>query len=318
MPPLDRRDFVVSAAGLAASLLVDADGAVAEQQAAEAPPTDPAALLNREFRTLYGVNREELLNATPLAALTLIGTGEIWRVEFGQAVKSYPPPPWIVRVKGLMHGVIAAQATGARLIRGVDPEAARNAAATLSAGLTDAAKQTATDLPPAVTASARAVLEGLRALASEWAAGRQPEADEFSETAARLRPDLGRVLTATGEAVYDSVIRGLQACAHESDTEAWNSCLVGVCGAGFARRDNIEIAAAMSVLGRDSVGTRLLYLENAFTIPAGIAQIAGALADRELGNAVFGDPYRMWRDLLGDVAARHVGGGFFPETGRAG
>jgi hypothetical protein len=85
---------------------------------------------------------------------------------------------------------------------------------------------------------------------------------------------------------------------------------------GFARRDNIEIAAAMSVMGRDVVGTRLLYFENAFTIPAGAAQIGAALADLALGRDVFGDPYRMWRDLLGDVAVAHAGGGFFPETGR--
>jgi hypothetical protein len=26
----------------------------------------------------------------------------------------------------------------------------------------------------------------------------------------------------------------------------------------------------------------------------------------------------MWRDLLGDVATRHAGGGFFPEMGKPG
>ena len=62
--------------------------------------------------------------------------------------------------------------------------------------------------------------------------------------------------------------------------------------------------------------TRKLYLENAFTIPAGLSQLAAGIADRELGQAVFGDPYRMWRDLLGDVAKRHARGGFFPEMGK--
>ena len=66
------------------------------------------------------------------------------------------------------------------------------------------------------------------------------------------------------------------------------------------------------------MGTRLLYLENAFTIPAGLSQLAAAVADLELGAAVFGDPYRMWRDLMGDVATRHAGGGFFPEMGKPG
>ena len=89
-----------------------------------------------------------------------------------------------------------------------------------------------------------------------------------------------------------------------------------MCGVGFARRDNIEIAAAISVMGHDVVGTRLLYLENAFTIPAGVAQIGASLADLALGQDVFGDPYRMWRDLLGDVAVAHVGKSFFPGMGK--
>ena len=114
------------------------------------------------------------------------------------------------------------------------------------------------------------------------------------------------------------MVTGLRKFAAESDPQAWQNCLVSVCGVGFARRDNIEIAAAMSVMGRDAVGTRLLYFENAFTIPAGAAQIAASLADLALGRDVFGDPYRMWRDLFGDVAAKHVGRGFFPETGRGG
>lgn len=285
---------------------------------ADDPPLDPVAQRNLLFRSLYGVNRQELLEATPLAALTLIGTGEIWRVEFGQVAKSYPPTPWIARIKGLMHGVIATQATSARLVRGKSPRAARETAAALAAALGDATRDAATDLPAEVAAPARAVLEALRGLAAGWAGGKPADADEFPATLKRVRPDLDTVLNGAGEAVYDSVVTNLKAFARESEPEEWGRCLVGVCGVGFARRDNIEIAAAMSVLGREAVGTRLLYLENAFTIPAGIAQLAGALADKELGQAVFGDPYRMWRDLLGDVAVRHAGGGFFPEMGRPG
>jgi hypothetical protein len=68
-------------------------------------------------------------------------------------------------------------------------------------------------------------------------------------------------------------------------------------------------------MGRETVGTRLLYLENAHTIDEGLKCLSAAIADRELGQNVFGDPYRMWRDILGDVASRHAGGGFFPKLG---
>jgi hypothetical protein len=318
MSPQSRRGFVLSAGAVAASMIGRAEQAPAAQGKTAEPPIDHVAQLNLQFRALYGVNRQELLEANPLAALTLIGTGEIWRVEFGQAVKSYSAPRWIPHVKGIMHGVIATQATWARLVRGKSSNAAREAAVALAAGLGDAIKNAANELPAEVSPPARVVLEAVREMSARWAAGKSTDAEEFPATFKRVRPDLDRVLNATGEAIFDSIVRNLQAFARESKPKDWDQALVGVCGVGFARRDNLEIAAAMSVMGRGSVGARLLYLENAFTIPAGITQLAAAIADRELGQTVFGDPYRMWRDLFGGVATRHAGGGFFPEMGNPG
>jgi hypothetical protein len=314
-----RRDFVVYAGALATVPILGP-----EQQASAATPPlqadaaglDPVAQLNLQFRSLYGSNRQELWEATPLAALTLIGTGEIWRVERGQVVKSYTPTPWIAKVKGIMHAVIGTQATWARLRRGKSLVTNRQPVADLAAGLADCVKTAANDLPPEVALSARAVLQPLRDLAAGWAAGKAADSGDFPAMMNRVQPALKKVLDAAGEAVYASIVKNLRTLAAESNPQEWERCLVGVCGVGFARRDNVEIAAAMSVMGKNSVGTRLLYLENAFTISAGMTQLAGALADRDLGQAVFGDPYRMWRDLLGDVAARHAGGGFFPEMGK--
>ena len=318
MSPQSRRSFVLSAGAVAASvsMMGQVEGATAVQEKADEPPVDPLARLNLQFRALYGVNRQELWEATPLAALTLIGSGEIWRVEFGKVIKSYPPTRWITKVKGTMHGVIATQATWARLVRGKALNAAREDASALATGLSEAIKNAANELPAEVAPSARVVLEGLRDMAAGWAAGKPTNAEDYPATMKRVRPDLDKVVNATGEAIYESVVRNLQALVRESKPKDWEQCLVGVCGVGFARRDNIEIAAAMSVMGRDAVGTRLLYLENAFTIPAGLSQLAAAIADLELGQAVFGEPYRMWRDLLGDVATRHARGGFFPEMGK--
>ncbi|HEY3964803.1 MAG TPA: hypothetical protein VGM05_09665 [Planctomycetaceae bacterium] len=317
---LDRRTFVLGASALAAAIVGDAPEASAEQtpgagNPAEAAP-DPIALLNTRFRELYAANREELLAAAPLAAVMLIGTGEVWRLEHGRPVRSYAPIPWIVKAKGLMHAVIATQATAARLVRAQDVAAARADTTRLTEALATAQELIAAALLADLAPSARAVMAALRQLADGWGAGRPATANDFSDALQKVQPDLKRVLTAAGEAVYESVVAGLRKFASESDPQEWQSCLVGVCGVGFARRDNIEIAAAMSVMGRDVVGTRLLYFENAFTIPAGVVQIGASLADLALGRDVFGDPYRMWRDLFSDVAVAHAGGGFFPETGR--
>ncbi len=210
-----------------------AEGAPAAQAKAEELPVDPMGRLNLQFRALYGVNRQELLEATPLSALTLIGTGEIWRVEFGRAVKSYPPTGWIAHVKGLMHGMIATQATWARLVRGKPLNAAREGALALATGLSDAMKNAANGLPGEVVPPARVVLEALREMSAGWAGGKPTDALEFPATMKRVRPDLDQVVNATGEAIYESIVRNLQALARESKPKDWEQCLVGVCGVGF-------------------------------------------------------------------------------------
>ncbi len=310
----NRRDFVRAAGSVAAVMMVPSEGAAMIAPNPDNAPIDPVAKRNLQYREWYGINRQELGEANPLAALTLIGTGEISCIAFGRVTKVYPAPPLIAHIKGLMHGVIATQAVGARRQRGKTPDAVRKNAAALAAALEDSLKDTR-DLPAEIAPHIKTVLTALQTMAAGWGKGKPNDPNEFRATLKSVMPSLDKVLDVAGEATYQSIAKNLQAFADEHPNE-WKTCIFGVCGVGFARRDSVEIAAAMSVMGRDAVGTRLLYLESAFTIPAGITQIAAALADRELGQDVFGDPYRMWRDLLGDVAIRHAGGGFFPETGR--
>ena len=315
MSQMDRRMFVLNAGAVAASMgAVDPTLAHAEPNK-PTPLADPTVRLNMQFREFYKSNRDELMPTTPLAGLMLIGTGEVWRLEFGVPVRSYPPAPWLVDVKGLMHGVIATQATAARLVRSRDLKSAQADAGRLAESLKTAEALIPGSLPKEIVSSAITVMQTLRGLAEGWVAGETPTAESFAAALKKVHPDLEKVLTTVGEAVYESIVAGLRQFAAESDPQEWNRCLIGVCGVGFARRDSIEIAAGIEVMGREAVGIRLLYLENAFTIADGAKQLAASIADLELGRDVFGDPYRMWRDLLGDVAAQHAGGSFFPELG---
>lgn len=278
-------------------------------------PPDPFATLNGEFRALYGANRDELATAIPLAAATLIGTAEIARIEHGTITRTHPPAAaWIARTKGVMHGLIALQATGARLVRGADAPAARRDAVRLAARLGEATRL-AEGLPAAIRPAAERVLGAAEALARRWADGAPAAAGDTRAALAPVADDLETILDRTGAAVYEELVAGLSAFRADTAPEAWAGCLVLVCGPPFARRDSIEIAAGMEVLGREALGTRLLYLDNVLTLEDAARQAAGCVADRELGADVFGDPMRMWRDLLGDTARRRAGGGFFPFMG---
>ncbi|MGA9599763.1 MAG: hypothetical protein WBS22_05825 [Methylocystis sp.] len=283
--------------------------------ATQEAPTDRIAALNVIFRTLYGANRDELLAELPLAGLSLIGTGEIWRIEFGQIVKCYRPIQAASKIKGLMHAVLGAHGAWGLLRRKNGRENARQNAAELKEALAEAIECASTELPVEITLPAKVVLAELHRLAARWSSGAAATADDFPSAIERCRPQLEEVIKATGDAVYAALLDGFHAFKNESTAERWRNCFVGVCGPGQGRRDNIEIAAAMAVMGTDAVGVRLLYLENAPTIPDGLRSLASIIVEKDLGQAVFRDPYRMWRDLTAETAVEHAGASFFPQLG---
>jgi hypothetical protein len=49
----------------------------------------------------------------------------------------------------------------------------------------------------------------------------------------------------------------------------------------------------MSIMVNQALGDRLLYLENALTIADRIKFLSAAIVEKDLGQQVFGDPYRM-------------------------
>jgi hypothetical protein len=276
---------------------------------------DPIADLNMTFRSIYGANRDQLLTATPLVALTLIGTGEIWRVEYGQLVKSYPPVEMLPKVKGLMHAVLGAHGAWSLVLRKQDANFALQAAMQLNAALGEAIDRVSAELPDELALPAREVLTELKNLSDAWSSGQEATANQYPAALKRVNPQLEQIIKAVGRAAFSSLRDGFLAFKEDSSPDHWRQCFVGVCGPGQGRRDNIEIAAAMSVMGREAVGVRLLYLENALTIPDGLKFLASAIVEKDLGQAVFNDPYRMWRDLLAETAIEHVGGSFFPQLG---
>jgi hypothetical protein len=276
---------------------------------------DPVARLNETFRSLYSLNREQALMEIPVAALTLIGTGEIWRFDHGRAVKCYRPPELLPKTKGLMHAVLGVHGTWRLLLRDGKAPVAKQAAAALSVALDDAVARATGELPENLAAPAKVVLGELRRLAEGWSRGQATTAEEFPASLARVQPHLQAVIRTIGEAAYNSLRDSFQSLREECEPAVFRECVVGVCGPGQGRRDNIEIAAAMSVMGPEAAGVRLFYLENALTIPDGLKCLASIAVEKDLGKAVFDDPYRMWRDLLCDAATRHLGRSFFIELG---
>ena len=275
---------------------------------------DKISELNLIFRSLYGRSRDEFLKDIPLVGLTLIGTGEIWRVEYGELVKSYPPIKAIPNVKGLMHSILGAYAVNNLLQRKNNLDE-HKIAGVLSAALEVAIEAIPLELPTELVDPTLVVIRKLKQLTESWKIGKDLSQSDFTEGLKLVSKELEYVIETVGEMAYHALLQSFQLFKDESSPDEWENCIMGVCGPSQGRRDNIEIAVAMSLMGKDALGSRLLYLENAFTIPDGLKFVAAALVEKDLGQAVFGEPYRMWRDLLSETATKYVGYSFFPELG---
>lgn len=267
------------------------------------------------FRQLYSRNRDHVVAETRLIGLTLIGTGEIFRFEYGQEIKSYRPVESLPKIKGLMHSILGMHGAWRLLLREKDSSATRQAVSVLHEGLEDAISRLSDELPDQLARPARTVLVELRKLSEAWRSGQSATLDEFPCVLARVQPSLQEVIRLTGQVAYRSLSQSFEAFMGESSPEQLDDYFIGVCGPGQGRRDNIEIAAATGVIGKNALGSRLLYLENALTISDGLRCLASIIVEKDLGQAVFNDPYRMWRDLLAETAIEHMGGKFFPQLG---
>ena len=181
------------------------DSTIEDLDPAASRTGDHVARLNETFRSLYSQNREQALAEIPVVALTLIGTGEIWRFDYGRAVKCYRPPEVLPKIKGLMHAVLGVHGTWRLLLRNKDAPAAKQAAHALNTALEDAIGRASSELPAKLAEPASVVLKELQRLSEGWSSGRPATAGEFPAALGQVQPSLQEVIRITGDAAYNSL-----------------------------------------------------------------------------------------------------------------
>lgn len=275
--------------------------------------SDPFSAVNRLFRESYAGARAAYRRALPVTAMTLIGTGEVWRVEQGRPTLSYPADPDLVRVKTLLHAIVAVFGWVEGLCEG--QKAREQAGEALSRAILDVQAQSAWSVPQSMAEPIQRILNALVAFCSLKEAGMSPDADAFSADMAPLRSDLEAVIDDSGRSAEKTLRANLKAFWEGCSPEARADCLICVCGPAQGRRDNLEYAVVEALFGHNFARTRFFYLENVSTIEGGIEILSGLRTEQALGRVVFGDAGRMWRDLLGGSARRLLGRSDLPRLG---
>lgn len=282
-----------------------------QSYSAPTPADTPPSLteLNQRMRGYYGASRSELLARQPLVLVA--GVSEI-KVNSGGVRRQVPVESGVyTALKNYTHLVLGGYGVLAPLMEGTGGDLGP---VRTYRGEAEQYRQHLAALP--VSESDRALLgrvvEAHARLAGDVVDG-GVRGERLRQRFAGLWPVLAPVVRRAGEehaAAYRKAIAEVRASVPPA---TWAQAVVVVPSAATARRDNLETAMFVEAFGRDALGKRIFFAENAFGPDAAPAQLGTYLIDQRLARDLFRDPYRMWRDVFSDQARQIAGGTFLPS-----
>jgi hypothetical protein len=263
--------------------------------------------LNSTARAIYADGRAALLAAAD--PVIVVAFDDLILHHGGKVLKQGYTPPIYHRLKGLAHlplgigGAVIPVASGA-----VAADNWRDDLARLSKAATAVADDIeAFDTDEPTKAAARKMTDASIAYIEACrAADTAPDWVTFQAYARAIAPPTLALATVAANTQLDGLHALVQRWKAEVGPEAWAKLHVLVLGPKTPRVDNLAYQYFVAELGPGSGETRVIYTESVFDEKAALQLLGVLLIDRRVGEAFFGDPGRMERDLLADAATAKV------------
>ncbi|MEO6054942.1 MAG: hypothetical protein ABIP97_13115 [Chthoniobacterales bacterium] len=283
---------------------------------AQHPATKTASaldVLNTSFRNQYALTRAENLATFPL--IIIADTPAVTWISHGKTHVIPMPMTHYTETKILLHAILGTYGVGSRIVRsgGTGTHSEWQDARQLVTNIDTALRLTGhTTLAPAEQQRLHKILLYLKGEVTKWIAAGSLTQKQLEQSLRPTRRDA--LILANGAALkqYQNLRNAFFTIQKSVSTSDWKGAFVVIPGPAPARRNNLQAEAAVSVFGRRALGQRIFYSENIFDTPGAVQILAGLQVDRGLSETFFGNPYRMWRDLLGDAAKGKIGGGIYP------
>jgi hypothetical protein len=117
------------------------------------------------------------------------------------------------------------------------------------------------------------------------------------------RPDVMANCAAAARAQLQATHRQVMSWKKEMTAEEWDKLTVIVQGAQTPRKENAAVQYFARLFGESSgEGRRVVYAEGLWDEDKALNLLGTLRLDGKLSVAVFNDPFRMYRDILADVA----------------
>lgn len=266
---------------------------------------DEFSALNAEFRATYRDAR----------AAALAGAGPVIFVAFDSLIlingaerreEGFTPPVYH-RLKAVGHLVFAAQLLlDPRIAAGPLSEQARvRVAALIERARAVQAVLDAALTPAQANRARRSIMATVAYMEQALQSGRPSQA-AFDAWLAPLVPEILADVEDVAVAQLDALHVLVMRWRADMGEERWARLTVLVPVPRQPRRDNVQYAYFVRLLGADAAERRVIFTEGIYRPEPALELLGTILVDRSAGVAFFGDGERMERDLLGDAAQHHL------------
>jgi hypothetical protein len=297
--------LVLAAVAAVASIPLATDRAVAQQ--VPAAPVDDLIQLNKVARDAYAKGRAQLLVAAD--PVFVVAFDELVLHNGGQTLKATFTPEIYHRLKQVAHLPLGIYGALAPTMAGLDAAGDWRDSLKAMAAAADAAGDDIDRLGLAAPVRARQhrILDTARALIAGALAGAAPPTPEALTAFARqVAPWTLVNATEAANAQLDGLHLLVTAWRAQIGEAAWARAYVLVLGPRTPRAGNLGYEYFSAAMGPGAAGDRLIYTESIYDEATAMKLLGVLLIDRKVGEAFFGEPARMERDLLSDAAAAWI------------
>ncbi len=134
----------------------------------------------------------------------------------------------------------------------------------------------------------------------------QVKGDELADYVRKVRPLLDADAADAARAEIDALHKQMTAWKAKLSDQDWNRLTVVVMGSQLPRKDHLAVQYFTRLLGEKGEGGRVVYAEAIWDEGKALDLMMTRSVDGGIGEALFGDPERMHRDLLGDAARAYL------------